>query len=217
MVCLTEQIDSLESLKYAHCRAAYDLSQDTASHVLESSALVVRAEVEVFERIAQKGWDSSGGLDDLIAISPDPFTMNHGPSESGNGPLFSILPTESILPNPRGSLSRVADGHGAENERKPQSIAEGLMSDGHTGYQDDEDSQSILSDGFRSPCITQNQGVLVPESASCAGWGLDDDMSGSDTEQCSKSATRSMNRLVASGSTSLWDPGVELEGPMPAR
>ncbi|TGZ82337.1 hypothetical protein EX30DRAFT_339628 [Ascodesmis nigricans] len=175
LVGLTEQIDILESLKYGHCRAAFDLSQDSAAHVLESSALVVRAEVEVFERIAQKGWDSSGGLDDLIAMSPDPFGINFGASDSANGLLFSILPSESILPAHPTRMSRSASASGGNNERKYHSLTDTLLPDENMDDLDEEDGQSIFSSGFRSPTLKPSRAIFHPDATGSEGWGIDDE------------------------------------------
>ncbi|KAI5817424.1 hypothetical protein BZA77DRAFT_309513 [Pyronema omphalodes] len=102
---LTSKIDDLENLKYSHYRTSLTHSQETSQRILDYSAIVVRAEIEIFEKIASKGWDASGGLDDLIARAADPFAAPI--SNSGEGEIFSILPTESILPNPnQGVVSR---------------------------------------------------------------------------------------------------------------
>ncbi len=70
---LTTQIDDIDSLKYRYYQSSYDLVQDTSLRILSRSGSVVRAQVEIYEGIARKGW-SGGGLDDLIAACPDPFT-----------------------------------------------------------------------------------------------------------------------------------------------
>lgn len=69
---LTSQIDDIDRLKYEHFCQAFDLAQTTSTNVLTYAASVVRAEVEIYEGIARKGW-SGGGLDDLISTCPDPF------------------------------------------------------------------------------------------------------------------------------------------------
>lgn len=72
---LTSQIDDIDKFKYEHFCQAFDVAQDTSTHILTYAASVVRAEVEIYEGIAKKGW-SGGGLDDLIATCPDPFAPN---------------------------------------------------------------------------------------------------------------------------------------------
>ncbi|KAF8247416.1 hypothetical protein K440DRAFT_654845 [Wilcoxina mikolae CBS 423.85] len=153
---LTAKIDELENLKYAHFRTALDLSQVTSARILDSTALVVRAEVEVFEKIASKGWDASGGLDDLISRAGDPFAANYSYGNSGDGEIFSILPTESILPSPHGALSRAGSisgvGGSIATEGKYQSLTGALSQNGdYDECDDDEDTHSIFSGGFSSP------------------------------------------------------------------
>jgi hypothetical protein len=54
LVDLTHQIDDLEQLKYTHYRTALDVSQHTATRVLDLSALSVRAEIEIFEKVTKQ-------------------------------------------------------------------------------------------------------------------------------------------------------------------
>lgn len=69
---LTSQIDEIDHLKYNYFQSAYDLVQNTSTKILGHASSVVRAQVEINEGIARKGW-SGGGLDDLISTCPDPF------------------------------------------------------------------------------------------------------------------------------------------------
>lgn len=175
LVDLTYQIDELDGLKYSYIRSALDLSQETSLRILDSSALVVRAEIEVFEKIAQKGWDSSGGLDDLIARAADPFSTSSSYG-NGDGEIFSILPTESILASPHGALSRagsVSGVHGASaTEGKYQSLTGALSPNGDYDEFEDEDARSIFSGGF-SNSGAGGDNLDLPgfaPSVSSAGW-----------------------------------------------
>jgi len=176
LVDLTYQIDELENLKYGHYRTALDLAQTSSVKVLDSAALVVRAEIEVFEKIAQKGWDSSGGLDDLIARAADPFAADPT-SAAGEGEIFSILPTESILPSPHGALSRAGSitgaGVSAPSEGKYHSLTGALSQNGDYDEYEDEDGRSIFSGGFSNPGSTKAKLHLpgFSPAPSSAGWG----------------------------------------------
>lgn len=77
---LTAQIDDIDKLKYEHFRASFEEAQDTSARILSFAGSVVRAEVEIYEGIARKGW-SGGGLDDLIASCPDPFAPDEDEDE----------------------------------------------------------------------------------------------------------------------------------------
>lgn len=190
LVDLTRQIDELDNLKYAHYRSALSLAQDTSARILDSSALVVRAEIEIFEKIAQKGWDSSGGLDDLISRSADPFAPEPGSGLNGEGEIFSILPSHSILPSPQGpgmshSGSTVSGSNGGAGapggagEGKYQSLTGALSHNDDFDEYEDDDVRSIFSGGFSNPGVLNSGGggrgkIGVPPfspSASSAGWG----------------------------------------------
>lgn len=92
---LTSQIDDIDKFKYEHFCQAFDVAQDTSTHILTYAASVVRAEVEIYEGIAKKGW-SGGGLEDLIATCPDPFAPNE---DEDDDELDSQPPTISRSSN----------------------------------------------------------------------------------------------------------------------
>lgn len=77
---LTYQVDEIDRLKYDYFQSAYELVQNTSTKILGHASSVVRAQVEIYEGIARKGW-SGGGLDDLIANCPDPFADQHEEEE----------------------------------------------------------------------------------------------------------------------------------------
>ncbi|KAL7271535.1 hypothetical protein RUND412_005705 [Rhizina undulata] len=170
LVDLTRQIDELDNLKYNHFRNALSLAQETSTRILDTSALVVRAEIEIFEKIAQKGWDSSGGLDDLISRAADPFSLD--PMGCSGGEIFSILPSQSILPSPHSPMARsesitaVATG----DEGKYQSLTGALSNGDYEEYE-----ESIFSGGFSNPGVTLGErAVALPPfspAPSSAGWG----------------------------------------------
>ena len=70
---LTSQIDDIDDLKLQYFQSAYDLVENTSSQIVQYVSSIARAEVEIYEGIARKGW-SGGGLDSLIATGPDPFS-----------------------------------------------------------------------------------------------------------------------------------------------
>lgn len=105
LVELTTKLDGLTGLHGEHARTLLRESQDTSVKIVEASCSLVRAEVDIFESLARKGW-SGGGLEDILERGQDLFA----PDEDGVGAfaaanlnvgddakLFSILPPKSIL------------------------------------------------------------------------------------------------------------------------
>lgn len=71
---LTSYIDEIDKMKHDYYQSSFDLVQDTSNKILTQLGSIVRAQVEIYEGIARKGW-SGGGLDDLISECPDPFVQ----------------------------------------------------------------------------------------------------------------------------------------------
>jgi protein-tyrosine-phosphatase len=80
---LTSHIDEIDKLKHEYYQSSFDLVQDTSNNILKKLGSIVRAQVEIYEGIARKGW-SGGGLDELIAQCPDPFTPDEDDEEVDN-------------------------------------------------------------------------------------------------------------------------------------
>ena len=102
---------------------------------------------------------------------------------SGDGEIFYILPTESILPSPHGALSRsgsISGVHGnAATEGKYQSLTGALSPGGDYDEYEDEDARSIFSGGFSGgPSKGGSTGGggnmelpgFAPSVVSSAGW-----------------------------------------------
>ena len=103
LVELTGKLDGLTTLRADHARTLLRESQETSARIVDASCSLVRAEVDIFESLARKGW-SGGGLDDLLEKGQDLFAMDdaggHASGAAGVGEvatLFSILPPKSIL------------------------------------------------------------------------------------------------------------------------
>jgi len=191
---LTQFIDELDQLKYEHWHVAHTLATDASNRVIDCAALVVRAEVEIFEKVAQKGWDGAGGgLDDLIARAQDPFAPEACGDDAGNGAgaLFSILPAHSILPSPHSPVMHSVGGtitansgivvpnqDGTENHlawgqktgkcRAP--LTDALSPPTRHLYSDEEDQGSIFSGPFSSTVALSGG----PTSISTVGAGEGD-------------------------------------------
>lgn len=205
---LTQFIDELDQLKYEHWHIAHTLATDTSNRVLDCAALVVRAEVEIFEKVAQKGWDGAGGgLDDLIARAQDPFAPEvcGDDAGSGAGTLFSILPAHSILPSPHSPVMHgvggtitahsgvvVPNSDGADHPAWGQKtgkyrapLTDALSPPARNLYSDEEDQGSIFSGPFSSTVALSGG----PTSTSTVGVGEGD--SQADTESLKSPPSRS--------------------------
>jgi hypothetical protein len=96
LVRLTGKLDGLTTLQGSYKRGLLRDSQEMSKNIVEASAGLVRAEVDIFEALARKGWNG-GGLDDLLERGRDLFA-NESSGDNGNeGQIFSILPQKSIL------------------------------------------------------------------------------------------------------------------------
>ncbi|ESZ92396.1 hypothetical protein SBOR_7204 [Sclerotinia borealis F-4128] len=100
LVELTTRLDGLTTLHGQHARGLLRDCQDVSTKVVEASSSLVRAEVEIFEAIARKGW-TGGGLEDLLEHGQDLFSSepSSANTDSNGSPskIFSILPQKSIL------------------------------------------------------------------------------------------------------------------------
>ncbi|KAF4587354.1 phospholipid-binding protein [Ophiocordyceps camponoti-floridani] len=106
LVDLTSKLDGLTTLHADHARSLLRESQETSSRIVDASCSLVRAEVDIFESLARKGW-CGGGLDDLLDRGRDLFAADddaiaHPPPDPAK--LFSILPHKSILADSSDSL-----------------------------------------------------------------------------------------------------------------
>lgn len=110
LVELTSKLDALTGLHAEHARALLRESQEASLRIVDASCSLVRAEVDIFESLARKGW-TGGGLEDVLERGVDLFAPSEeeyggkkarsdrgdGDGEEERGGLFSILPPKSIL------------------------------------------------------------------------------------------------------------------------
>ncbi|KAK4117525.1 hypothetical protein N656DRAFT_44670 [Canariomyces notabilis] len=168
LVELTARLDGLTALHAMHATTLLRESQDTSLRILDASCSLVRAEVDIFESLARKGW-SGGGLEDvlekgvdLFAAEMDPLLagtgrggagVGDGGGVGGEGPkLFSILPPRSILADTAGpgadQRSHARSDSllvGVDAENRYQSLVGAVG-----GRERDRDAESVFSDFNRS-------------------------------------------------------------------
>ncbi|KAI1460060.1 hypothetical protein F4805DRAFT_418001 [Annulohypoxylon moriforme] len=181
LVALTGKLDGLTALHADHARSLLRDSQETSARILDASCSLVRAEVDIFEGLARKGW-TGGGLDDLLEKGQDLFASEDdvpaavatpggvvvpgvgagGVGESG-AKLFSILPPKSILANDASSDS-VLTARGGESHGRADSLlvdSDDVQYQSLTGAVDQKDrgreadSQSLFSESN----VSQKRGV----------------------------------------------------------
>ncbi|KPM42007.1 hypothetical protein AK830_g4567 [Neonectria ditissima] len=161
LVELTTKLDGLTSLHADHARTLLRESQETSGRIVDASCSLVRAEVDIFESLARKGW-TGGGLDDLLEKGQDLFATEDDSTTLGAGgsaetaKLFSILPPKSILADSGSEVSKLGHVRGdsllMETDRY-QSLA-ALASDSKQGGGSGGgggDSDSVFSADFNKP------------------------------------------------------------------
>jgi hypothetical protein len=161
LVNLTSKLDGLTTTHTDHARTLLRESQETSGRIVEASCSLVRAEVDIFESLARKGW-SGGGLEDLLEKGQDLFATEHtsgqhgvsgvvGHSSGETAKLFSILPPKSILADSASDTSRPAITHARSDSllvdtERYQSLT-AVASDARPGG----DAESVFSADFNRP------------------------------------------------------------------
>lgn len=151
LVDLTTKLDGLTTLHSDHSRTLLRESQETSGKIVEASCSLVRAEVDIFEGLARKGW-TGGGLDELLDRGQDLFATEElsAAAVSSNvetAKLFSILPPKSILADSTSDGSRPM-GHARSDSLDTgqyQSLA--ALADATRGA----DTESIMSAELSKP------------------------------------------------------------------
>ncbi|KAI6780922.1 uncharacterized protein J7T54_003064 [Emericellopsis cladophorae] len=158
LVELTNKLDGLTTLHADHARTLLRESQDTSGRIVDASCSLVRAEVDIFESLARKGW-SGGGLDDILEKGQDLFAQEdvHSAHVTGaisgaeSSKLFSILPPKSILAdtsseNSRGMGHARNDSLGMDSTDRYQGLSAVAESHAAAG-----DADSVMSAEFSKP------------------------------------------------------------------
>lgn len=82
---LTRQVEEIDRLKYGYYHEInMMLERFNQEQLLSRTGSLVRAQLEIYEGIAKKGW-LGGGLDDLLSISPDLFASKEDEETSEPG------------------------------------------------------------------------------------------------------------------------------------
>ncbi|KAJ0123497.1 hypothetical protein N8I77_010519 [Diaporthe amygdali] len=166
LVELTTKLDGLTCLHGEHSRTLLRESQDTSVKILESSCSLVRAEVDIFESLARKGW-SGGGLDELLEKGTDLFAAEPAPADADAdaSKLFSILPPKSILADTASEsgmgLTRAMVGNVGGRKGHERADSLGVVSDPYQSL-----AGAVSSPEFRAVPDTDNISIFSADFAS---------------------------------------------------
>ncbi|CAG8715943.1 11594_t:CDS:2, partial [Acaulospora morrowiae] len=91
---LTRQVEELDRLKTEYYRQTLETEQNNHSFILSKVSTVIRAEVDIYERIYNKGI-SDPILEGMINQGTDPFCPY--PTADQSSEIFSVLPPVPII------------------------------------------------------------------------------------------------------------------------
>ncbi|CAG8782118.1 29408_t:CDS:2, partial [Racocetra persica] len=91
---LTRQVEDLDRLKTDYYRQTLDTEQNNLNFILSKVSTVVRAEVDIYERISSKGV-ADPILEEMTTQGPDPFCAYQNADEPSE--IFTVLPPISIV------------------------------------------------------------------------------------------------------------------------
>ncbi|KAF9359886.1 hypothetical protein BGX26_011176 [Mortierella sp. AD094] len=108
LTTLTMQVDELERIKLGYYFSNLESEQANLQLILQKTSTIVRAEVDIYERIANKGLNDAI-LEPMSTQGPDPYCTY--PTTDEFSSIFSILPPTPIIPT---------SGSGATGTSTPQ-------------------------------------------------------------------------------------------------
>ncbi|KAK3822863.1 MAG: hypothetical protein J3Q66DRAFT_330299 [Benniella sp.] len=92
---LAMQVDELEHMKLGYYFSNLEAEQAHLQLILQKTSTIVRAEVDIYERIANKGQDDPL-LEPMTTQGPDPYCTH--PTTAELPTIISILPSVPIIP-----------------------------------------------------------------------------------------------------------------------
>ncbi|GJJ74885.1 hypothetical protein EMPS_07243 [Entomortierella parvispora] len=94
LTTLTMQVDELERIKLGYYFSNLESEQANLQLILQKTSTIVRAEVDIYERIANKGLNDTI-LEPMTTQGPDPYCTY--PTTDEFSSIFSILPPTPII------------------------------------------------------------------------------------------------------------------------
>ncbi|KAG6009614.1 hypothetical protein E4U21_001981 [Claviceps maximensis] len=154
LVELTSKLDGLTILHADHSRSLLRESQDTSARIVDASCSLVRAEVDIFESLARKGW-SGGGLDDLLEMGTDLFASRDEDGGGGGGGGGCAAPEEGGNPSGANNSNNNNNMSAGDSSAKlfsvlpPKSILADATSETSSARAGHSRSDSLLMDSER--------------------------------------------------------------------
>ncbi|KAG0219226.1 hypothetical protein BGX33_004039 [Mortierella sp. NVP41] len=99
LTTLTMQVDELERIKLGYYFSNLESEQANLQLILQKTSTIVRAEVDIYERIANKGLNDTI-LEPMTTQGPDPYCTYATTDDFSS--IFSILPPTPIIPTGAG-------------------------------------------------------------------------------------------------------------------
>ncbi|KAI9262304.1 hypothetical protein BDA99DRAFT_510825 [Phascolomyces articulosus] len=95
---LTRQVDELDRIKTDYHRHMAEVERRNHYCILSKVATVVRAQVDIYERISNKGL-ADPMLEQMMHQNPDPFCAYSSPTDESTE-IFTVLPPVSLIDYP---------------------------------------------------------------------------------------------------------------------
>ncbi|KAK6198905.1 uncharacterized protein RJT21DRAFT_52347 [Scheffersomyces amazonensis] len=149
---LTNQLEEIDRLKYDYYHEINSIiTKFNQDHLLIKTGSLIRAQLEISEGIARKGW-SGGGLDDLLTISPDLFEVNYNEDDN------NVHANEDLDDNDDYDYNTVND-HSGDGDEEGDGEGEG---DGY-GDNEDEGNDTLETVKFINRGLNSGSGETHPE------------------------------------------------------
>ncbi|KAI7849608.1 hypothetical protein BDC45DRAFT_539883 [Circinella umbellata] len=95
---LTKQVDELDRIKSGYHRHMAEVERRNHHLILSKTATIVRAQVDIYERISNKGL-ADPMLEQMMHQNPDPFCAYSSPTDESTE-IFTVLPSVSLIDYP---------------------------------------------------------------------------------------------------------------------
>ncbi|KAF9970000.1 hypothetical protein BGZ73_007420 [Actinomortierella ambigua] len=178
LMTLTQQVDELERIKIGYYFNNLECEQANLQLILQKTSTLVRAEVDIYERVANKGLNDPI-LELMTTQGPDPYCVY--PTTDEFSSIFSILPATPIIPTnasnassgptatqPEGILTTFYGYHEANPFSTSRTPTTGVPRDRHL-FGDASSAESSASPIAKA--VNGGKGVASTSTSTIAGTG----------------------------------------------